>query len=86
MNTPNWNDAVANTKVFPVVHRLLYNTKHLQGCRNCNGVTTFTGMVYGRQLLGNCYQTLTVCSVCGNGLVLDEHNLRNIELFLTQKP
>jgi hypothetical protein len=78
---PTWEESVRNTKVFPAVHRLLFNTKYLQGCRRCDKVVHIEGRFDG-QLLGNCYQVLTTCAECGQGLVIDCHEIGLINLFL----
>lgn len=78
-----WGEGIKNTKTF-----LFYtpNQKmYLQGCRTCNDVLPIENLYNQRQRLGNVYQTVCNCSVCGNYMVVDEHRLSERDSYLKNK-
>ena len=81
-NSDAWDKGFKNTKTFV----FYYNGKmYLQGCRNCNEVTPLDKDVKARQLIGNVYQSLCNCSICGEYVILDEHKASSLEWYLEHK-
>ena len=72
-----WKQVSENTILFEVE-----NLVYIQGCKNCNKVTSLINMLKERQLIGNCYQSLCNCSVCGNYVIFDEHKITRLEIYL----
>ena len=69
-----WSVAYENTKVKR------YIDSYVSTCKTCNKAVN-NKPTRERQLIGNCYQNITTCSVCSNTFVLDEH--QDYEWFLS---
>lgn len=78
-----WEEGFKNTKTF--VFYKPYGKMYLQGCRTCNEVLPIENLYNYRQRLGNVYQTVCNCSVCGNYMVVDEHRLDERNYYLNNK-
>ena len=53
---------------------LNYQKGWLQGCLNCNKPVPLVDLFEERQYIGNVYQSLCKCKICGKRIVFDEHN------------
>ena len=78
-----WELGLDNTKTF-----VFYTNRgkmYLTGCRQCDEVTPLENIFQDRQMIGNVYQSLCNCAVCGNYVVLDEHRYDDIKSYLDNK-
>jgi hypothetical protein len=88
-NSDIWTQGFRNSKLFVFYtdngYSLGSDKMYLTGCRNCNEVTPLKNLYKERQYVGNVYQSLANCSVCGNYIVYDEHNLDELDYYLKNK-
>jgi len=61
-----WDKAYDNTTSLRI------QNEHLSTCKTCNNIVK-NQITSHRQMIGNCYQTITTCEVCKLNFVLDEH-------------
>jgi hypothetical protein len=78
-----WTQGSKNAKLF-----VFYSPSeklYITGCRNCDAITPLLNQFKERQLLGNVYQSLCNCEVCGKYIVYDEHKFDTLGYYLANK-
>lgn len=78
-----WEEGFENTKTF--VLYLDHGIEYIRGCSYCDEITPLVNQFKERQYVGNVYQSLCNCAVCGKYIVYDEHNFDKLENYLENK-
>jgi hypothetical protein len=75
-----WDIAHENTKTKAYQTQL--GKSYVRTCKKCDDIVE-NSPTRERQMIGNVYQTVTVCDVCNTPFILDEH--QDYEWFLVNK-